>query len=884
VNEQQHWANASDPSIPASLTPAVAGVLTLHNFIKKPQSHLAKQPVPAQIIPGKRPQVTFPPQNGRAAVNALGPQDYAAIYNINPVYNSGINGGGVSVGVIGRSDLYNGGQDVSDFMALFGLCCSGNFQVFLNGPDPGDLGGGEEVEATLDSTWTKAVAPLASVVLVVSASTNTTDGVDLSEAFIVENNFYNMMTESFSSCELYATDAQLAGTTALAEQAAAQGITYFVSTGDDGAEGCDDPNTPPAIHPISVNLLASTAFNVAVGGTMFNENGLASKYWISTPPISETAISYIPENVWNESSLTNGLWSSSGGASAGNIQSGGTTRGVPKPSWQAGVIGIPQDTVRDLPDVSLTAGAHDPYLLCLDGSCVPDSQGQVFVYFVGGTSASAPSFAGIMALVEQQMLNTGQTARQGQANYGLYRLAASQSIYPSQCNGSDSSLPPASSCIFNDITVGNNIVPGELGTQYAAEAGYDLTTGLGSVNVANLVSNWNTITFNPTSTILTLNDGQPVNITHGQSVPVKITVSPNSGTGIPTGDAIVTDATNPGRSTMELFSLTGGQVLSSTSNLSGGTGYAAARYAGDATYAPSDSNLVPVTVSPEPSTTTLSVLTSDASGNPLNFTGGPFGSFVYLRADVAGKSGFGIPTGFVSFFDGGLPIVNGSSLPVNSQGNTATPNGILNFDTGSHSITASYLGDASFSPGNGTLAISFTIQPGFFAAIPSNQSAIAISAPGRSGSTSVTISSSTGFTGTIALSCSRLPAAAACSFTPSSIVASGTPITTSSTITLTTTAAVALLSPPQSRRAGWFYLGTFLVFSMVFVRSPIRRRRSRILLLAVLIALTPGCGGGGSNNHAPAPSVGTPAGTYDVVVNATSGSMTSTTGFTLFIQ
>ena len=402
VNGEQHWANASDPIIPTALTGAVAGILSLHNFLKQPQSHIVREPALAQIIPGKKPQVTFPPQNGQAQTNALGPQDYATIYDINPVYSNGINGNGVFVGVVGRSNLFGGGNDVEQFMSVFGLCCSGNFQVVLNGPDPGDLGGGEEAEATLDSSWSKAVAPLASVNLVVSASTNTTDGVDLSELYIVEGNNYDVMTESFSGCELYATDAQLAGASALAEQAAAQGITYMVSTGDDGAAGCDDPNSAPATHPDSVNLLASTAFNVAVGGTMFNENGNNGTYWSNAPPISETALSYIPENVWNESSAVHGLWAGSGGASAGNVESGGPPPESRSPMAIRG-SGNSCRCVRDLPDVSLTAAGHDPYLLCLRGSCVPNNQGEIFVYFISGTSASAPSFAGVMALVDEQM-------------------------------------------------------------------------------------------------------------------------------------------------------------------------------------------------------------------------------------------------------------------------------------------------------------------------------------------------------------------------------------------------------------------------------------------------------------------------------------------------
>jgi subtilase family serine protease len=516
VNGEQHWANASNPQIPRALSPAVTGVLTLHNFIKKPAIHFAGQAVPAKLVPGKKPQVTFPPQNGQPAINALAPSDFAVIYNINPLYNSGIDGAGISIGVVGRSNLYNNGEDVQDFRHAIGPDTGGvNFFVILNGPDPGDLGGGEEAEATLDSTWSGAIASVATVNLVVSATTNTTDGIDLSETYIVESNLADVMTESFSACELYATDAQLAGASALAEQAAAQGITYFVSTGDDGAEGCDDPSTVPASNPISVNHLASTAFNVAVGGTMFNENGNAPKYWTSTSPISETAISYIPEEVWNESSLTNGLWSSSGGASAGNIGGGfgGTTPGVPKPYWQYGVAGIPADGVRDLPDVSLTAAGHDPYLLCLEGSCVPNSQGELSVYFISGTSASAPSFAGIMALVDQHTQGTaGNFTRQGLANYVLYRLAATQSAYPSQCNGSNTATPPASTCIFNDVTVGNNVVPGQVGTDYQAGTGYDMTTGLGSVNVANLADQWGTVTFNPTTTMLALNP--TVNVTH----------------------------------------------------------------------------------------------------------------------------------------------------------------------------------------------------------------------------------------------------------------------------------------------------------------------------------------------------------------------------------
>ncbi len=443
VNGEQHWANASDPQIPAALDPAIAGVLTLHNFISKPASHLVREPVLAKVVRGNKPQVTFPAQSGQPALNALAPQDYAAIYDIQSVYNT-YTGAGVTIGVVGRSDLYAFDQDINNFASTIGYANNtfrgADVGIFVDGPDPGDSGGGDEAEATLDTTWSGAIAPDADINFVVSGSTNTTDGIDLSELYIVENNLVDIMTESFSTCEYFATDARLAGISALAEQAAAQGITYFVSAGDSGAEGCDDPSNPPAQYPISVNAFASTAFTVAVGGTMFNENGDPSKYWTSNTPFSETAISYIPENVWNESSPTNGLWAGSGGASAGNVGDNqisppGTTSGVPKPSWQSGSgLNIPTDGVRDVPDVSLTAAGHDPYLICLEGSCVADNQGYISVYLISGTSAAAPSFAGIMALVDRS-----QGGRQGQANYVLYPLAASFG----RCAGCTKHLPCA---------------------------------------------------------------------------------------------------------------------------------------------------------------------------------------------------------------------------------------------------------------------------------------------------------------------------------------------------------------------------------------------------------------------------------------------------------
>jgi hypothetical protein len=878
VNGEQHWANASDPQIPTALTPAVAGVLTLHNFLKKPQIHLSKQPVAAKLVPGKRKHdLTF--SDGK---NGLGPDDFATIYN-SPAFNEGASGVGVTIGIVGRSNLFNSGQDIDDFANVF-LCC-GRFSIVLNGPDPGDLGGGEEAEATLDTTWSGAAAPGAIADLVVSATTNTTDGIDLSEVYIIENNLADVMSESFSSCEAQTTSADAAGISALAEQAATQGITYFVSTGDNGAEGCDDQDSETiATGTISVNVLASTAFNVAVGGTVFNENGQTSTYWSSTNnSYFGSALSYIPEDVWNDSCESPcsdpNIWAGSGGASIY----------VSKPSWQSGVTGIPSDNARDLPDVSLTAASHDPYLLCLEGSCVPNAQGEFYIYFVGGTSASAPSFAGIMALVDQQM-----GGRQGAANYVIYRLAATETW--SNCNGSSTSGLPASTCIFNDITVGNNAVPGEVNygqsnADYQAGVGYDLATGLGSVNIMNLVNQWNTVTFNPTTTTLTLNNGNAVNITHGQSVPLSITVKPNSGSGTPTGDVVLLLGSGLSPSTMETFPLSGGQTTSSINDLPGGSNYSvSAHYGGNATYAPSDSTMVSVTVNPEASTTTESAYAYNQNGNSIPLTNIPFGSTVFVRADVAGKSDYGVPTGLVTFTDtfGSLPgsIFNPvpNPAPLNSQGNTSIGAGVTNFDAGSHSISASYGGDASFSASSSTTPVTFSIQPGL--AVIYGPTGVIISSPGQSGTSTVGIIASTGFSTQVSFACtSGLPAESTCS--PLSLTGNGPNNLVTGNITVTTTAPHTTMLQRYERHYYYAVLFGGLPLAGIFLVALPRRRRSSVLLGIMLLALVvtlPACGGGGGGggNHQQDP--GTPAGTYTVTVTATAGSLQQSGTFTLVVQ
>ena len=1006
VKGEEHWANANDPQIPKALTPVVAGVNTLHNFLKKPQLVMTGQKIKAAYAPGPPPKVTFPPQNGQPAMHTLGPADYATIYNINPLYSSGINGAGTTIAVVARSNLYFGVEDVFDFRNVFGVSGTLSFTPVIDGPDPGDLGGGEEVEATLDATWSSALAPGANIDFVVSASTDTTDGVDLSELYIIDNNLGNVMTESFGDCEQHFTATQLTTLESLAEQAAAEGITYLVASGDSGSAGCDDPQVETvAAGPLGVSALAATPFTVAVGGTVFNEHGNDSTYWNSTNSTGtrQSAKSYIPENVWNDS-CTAAQCGSNANIFAGG---GGVSTFFTKPSWQTGVPGIPADNLRDVPDVSLTAAGHDFYLLCVHGSCLPDPQGFITFYGVAGTSASTPSFAAIMALVNQKMASTNNASgRQGQADHVLYRLAANENL--SQCDASSTSAPPVASCIFNDITVGNNAVPGQSGQSYVSGKGYDLATGLGSVNVTNLVNSWDMLTLTATTTSLTLNNNSPVTITHGASaVPAQIKVKAASGSTVPTGGVALFANLSAGQQGVGAFTLdSAGTVSSSTNLLPGGSYNVIAHYPGDASFLPSDSNAVSVTVNPEPSLITLKTETLDQNFTFQPFTSGPYGSFVYLRADVADVSGdlkHGVPTGAVDFWDG-TSILSVAS-PLNSQGNTATPNflnsliggaptGLFSLTPGSHSITATYGGDPSFNPSNsspvtlnitpaattttvaaagaphgatltatvntnsggnapnGTIAFSINgiqvgspvpisgsvlattnpktralvgvqasatladtqlangqytltatysgdpnnyytgsasppttinVQPDFV--LSANTTSIGVSIPGGSGSLTLTIGANDGFTGTVHFSCAGLPAESTCNFNPATIAGNGTTI-----LTVTTTAPhqVATLKLGSSTTV-WMASSLTVLGGILLIGLPRRRYRWTNLLMLVTFAclfVIVGCGGGNSNTSPPPPThtdPGTPSGTSNVIVTATSGSLSHSVSFTVIV-
>ena len=581
VNNEEHWANTTDPSIPTALTPVVVGIATLHNFYPRPMVRV--KPGAKPTLAGKiKPQVSFGPEIeacGLTAVvfcYALGPADFATIYNVQALWNAGIDGTGETIAVVSDSNINP--LDVSDFRGIFGLPV--NAPVITVPPVANCSApnlNSDEVEAILDVEWSGAVAKNATINLVTCASTNSAFGGDLAASYIVDfpntthtgtsTGFAPILSESFGECELGLGSTENAFYNTTWEQAAGEGITVLISSGDSGSAGCDvaQPASPTncgfsassivqvAQCGLAVSGVSSTPFNVAVGGTEFNDVNDPQQFWSNTNASGtlESALGYIPETAYNDSctspivvsqadalfgdttaeatcndpnvqessvstSPNNGLVTvSGGGGGASNCTTfNGTiptdcTGGYPKPVWQIALT--PADGKRDVPDISLFSGdgtiSGSSYVLCErdqngSGSNTPCNLSQGEFLNAGGTSVATQVFAGIMALVDQK-----NESAEGLINPVLYALAAGGNTCTSAAN-------PSSSCIFYDVADGStNAMPCVTGspncltvtggdtigvlTGFTAGAGYDLATGLGSMNVANLVNAptvWNTAT------------------------------------------------------------------------------------------------------------------------------------------------------------------------------------------------------------------------------------------------------------------------------------------------------------------------------------------------------------------------------------------------------
>jgi len=559
VGGESHFANVASAQIPKALNKLVSGVRGLDDFLKSPAS-------------------AGPEYTSSTGANSLAPDDWATIYDVSPLYGMGIDGSGQRLAIIGRSDMNQ--SYVDSFRSRFGLPPT-TIEQHLIGPDPGVTNASGE--AALDLEWSGAVARKATIVYVYANIFN-----DAAQGAI-DQNLAPVMSQSFGTCELEAA----AGYRAMAQQANAQGITWLASSGDSGGAGCDPhgffnstAGLVPAALGLAVDLPAAYPEVTAVGGTQFNEG--SGHYWNSTNSATgASALSYIPEVVWNETGV-GGLLASGGGASIY----------FPKPNWQTGP-GVPNDNARDVPDVAFSAaGNHDPYM-------VTNANGNVAT---GGTSAASPSFAGVVALLNQYVVSSGLQSAPGLGNINpaLYRLAQTTTN------------------VFHDITQGNNMVPcvanslgctnGYLG--FSAGPGYDQATGLGSVDVFNLINQWKTSSTSQgsaTTTTLIINPGS---ITLGGTVQLTATVTP----GVPTGTVTFTTGQTI-LGTAALVNVAG--VGMATMTVSGavlpvGTANVTASYGGDTTF---NGSIATATVSVTPvspgSSVTISITPNPARGGEL---------------------------------------------------------------------------------------------------------------------------------------------------------------------------------------------------------------------------------------------------------------------------
>ena len=538
---EKHISNISDPQIPAALASAISGIVSLNDFRPRAMHKLRKA----------RPSFTF---DSFAPTYALVPGDLATIYNLNPLFNAGYLGQGQTIVLIEDTDVFTptDWSTFRSTFGLDSYASASFASVHpapASGPNncgsPGIIAP-NDAEAILDAEWASAAAPGAAIQMASCADTATTFG-----GLIAIQNLINasgqppaIMSISYGQCETVNGAAANAAYNATYQQAVAEGVSIFVASGDSGAAGCDN-SVSEATHGIAVNAFASTPYNVAVGGTDFSDtfSGANSVYWNSTNSATfASALSYIPEIPWNDScagqlisnyagfgqtygpsSLCNdpffGLFLQTtvaggggpSGCATGSSASGdlvnGTCQGWPKPSWQS-VPGNPNDGVRDTPDVSLFAAdglwGHY-YIFCWSdtanggAACTGDPSGWAGA---GGTSFSSPILAGVQALINQR---TG--TRQGNPNPVYYQLAANQYAAGSGAgcdSSSGNSVSPA--CVFYDVTLGDmdvncsgsaNCYQGVLSTSnasflpaYGTTTGWDFATGIGTINITNLVNNW----------------------------------------------------------------------------------------------------------------------------------------------------------------------------------------------------------------------------------------------------------------------------------------------------------------------------------------------------------------------------------------------------------
>ncbi len=607
VGGEKHFANATAPSVPAAIAGYVRAIRGLDDFRMKPT--LQVRPLMEKYT------------SGTAGTHYLAPDDIAAIYDMKPLLNGGITGAGQKIVIVGQTDIVV--SDIEQFRGFFNLPAADPQQVRVPGtPDPGVLST-DLTEADLDIEFAGAAAPNATVIYVYS------NDVVVSAQYAIDQNLAPVVSMSYGDCESntgITGPEGLDALRALAQQGNTQGITWMAASGDNGAADCYADQLPGNRGAaLAVDAPGSVPEITSVGGTELNEGG-GTYFAPSNDPDHASVSTYVPEMAWNDTPLV-GTPAATGG---------GVSSYFAKPAWQAGT-GVPTDGFRDVPDVSFSASSdHDPRLFYTGGS----------LSLVGGTSVAAPTFAGIVALLNQYLVANGfqTTAGVGNVNPRLYALAQSA---------------PG---VFHDITVGSNIVDGCIGVRgcttgpvgYNAGPGFDQTTGLGSIDVYNMVTAWHQTT-TATKAVATVTLSQ-LAVPNTVTVAFSATVTSASGA-TPTGTVTL----NAGGAAVATANLTAGTatLVVPTAKLSPGFNSLSAVYGGDANYATAAASIGVTVVSP----TVMSILgvTNAASGAQAFSAGEIMAVYGTLLAGSAlSASTLPLPT----MLGGATATVNGTPAPL----------------------------------------------------------------------------------------------------------------------------------------------------------------------------------------------------------------------------
>ena len=827
---EDRYSAVREAQLPEALAPLVTGFLSLSNISPRPT--LVPAPEPAQM-PRQSGGV---PNNTSGGAYDVGAQDFYTIYNEKTLLSGGaVTGSGITIALLEQTDINT--ADVTNFRTTMGVSPATPALTVQHGSasvscsDPGVTSSGEEGEAVLDTEWAGAVAPGATL-LFMSCKTTSSAGIFLSAEAVIDDQLATVMSLSYGSTEVghSATNTFVSN---LWEQAAAQGQTVVVSAGDAGSANTADQNKPIATHGLAVNGFASTAYNVAAGGTDFQDRydegegdpsyGRAH-YWASVNSAGDSsALSYVTETTWNgtcaSSIISNYIEGNSnptalcsdaangGGYHATNGAGGGVSIQQPRPSWQNGTVyGIPPTSAynnRLLPDVSLFASngiwshALDYYQSDVSGS----------LQRAGGTSFVSPQLAGVFALIEQK---TGE--RLGQPNFVLYDMAGVEfgtSSYTAgtTCNGSGASgvgttsTVPDSTCIFYDVQTGNISQACTSGTAncytssgsigilststtsaqpaYPAGQGFDLATGLGSLNIANLVNNWQTaaaggILYTPTVTV----NATAASYTYGLPSVITYTSTVSGPGSFPTGS--VTFSGSPTISTIGSNTLvassgcaSGGTCTESTTRafapsatLPGGSYTITGSYLSTNENYASGSGTTPLTVNLQTPTVAVTAVSIGLGTATANFSA----TVAYTGAGLS-------PSGGLTFkVDSGSSVVAtcvGSSSPL-----TCTYNGYNTsaLALGTHTLTATSLTDGNYATATGSNNLTVLPLPTIVFSVSNH----------RTMDTSFSVSATSNSAGVITYS-----------------VVSGPATILGSTVTLTGVAGTVVLQASQAANGGF---------------------------------------------------------------------------------